>query len=68
MCEASDFRRSERNFTIGQGPKIQGTFSNICIKITNNLKSIEKIRELCKVLQKYLIFGRNYVKNKGYNK
>ena len=29
----SDFSRVERNFTIGQGPKVLGNFSKICIKI-----------------------------------
>ena len=41
----SVFRESERNFTIGQGPKIWGNFSKIWIKINKNVKLIEKIRE-----------------------
>ena len=35
----SDFRWSERNFSIGQGHKILSNFSKICIKINNNLKN-----------------------------
>ena len=34
----SDFSRVERNFTIGQSPKIWGNFSKICIKINKKLK------------------------------
>ena len=42
MFGGSDFSRMERNFTIGQSPKIWGNFSKICIKINKNLKVIEK--------------------------
>ena len=35
----SDFRGSERNFTIGQSPKIRGNFSKICIKINKNVNT-----------------------------
>ena len=34
----SDFSRVERNFTIGQSPKIWGNLSKICIKINKKLK------------------------------
>ena len=33
-----DFSRVERNFTIGQSPKIWGNFSKIGIKINKNLQ------------------------------
>ena len=39
----SDFSRVERNFTIGQSPKMWGIFPKICIKINKKLKNIEKI-------------------------
>ena len=48
----SDFLRVERNFTIGQSPKIWGNFSKICIKINKKLKNIEKIREKMLIFQK----------------
>ena len=48
----SDFSRVERNFTIGQSPKIRGNFSKICIKIKKKLKNIEKIREKMQIFQK----------------
>ena len=32
----SDFSRVERNFTIGQSPKIWGNFSKIWLKINKN--------------------------------
>ena len=35
----SDFSRVERNFTIGQSPKIWGNFSKMCIKINKNLQN-----------------------------
>ena len=39
-CEGgSDFSRVERNYTIGQSPKIWGNFSKICIKINKKLKN-----------------------------
>ena len=41
----SDFSRVERNFTIGQSPKIWGNFSKIYIEINKKLKKYEKIRE-----------------------
>ena len=47
----SDFSRVERNFTIGQSPKIWGN-SKICIKINKKLKNIEKIREKMQFFQK----------------
>ena len=40
MFGGSDFRGSERNFTIGQSPKIYGNFLKICIKI--NMRKFEK--------------------------
>ena len=59
MFGGSDFSRVERNFTIGQSPKIWGNFSKICIKINKKLKNIEKIREKMQIFQKnFLIFGR----------
>ena len=48
----SDFSRVERNFTIGQRPKIRGNFSKIWIKINKKLKNIEKIREKMQIFQK----------------
>ena len=39
----TDFRGSERNFTIGQIPKIWGNFPKICMKINENLlRNLEK--------------------------
>ena len=35
----SDFSRVEGNFTIGQSPKIWGSFSKICIKCNKKLKN-----------------------------
>ena len=35
----SDFSRVERNFTIGQSPKIWNNASKICIKININLQN-----------------------------
>ena len=35
----SDFSRVERNFTIGQSPKIRGNFSKIGIKINKNVQT-----------------------------
>ena len=35
----SDFSRVERNFNIGQSPKIWGNFSKIGIKINKNLQN-----------------------------
>ena len=55
----SNFSRVERNFTIGQSPKIRGNFSKICIKINKKLKNIEKIREKnADFSEKFLNFGR----------
>ena len=39
MFGGTDFGGSERNFTIGQMPKIYGNFSKICIKINKTLKN-----------------------------
>ena len=57
-----DFSRVKRNFTIGQSLKIWGNFSKICIKINKQLKNIEKIREKCKFLRKFINFqvGDNF--------
>ena len=38
MFGGSDFSRVERNFAIGQSPKIWGNFSKICIKINKNVQ------------------------------
>ena len=54
MFGGSDFSRVERNFTIGQSPKIWGNFSKISIKINKNGKIIENIRG------KMHIFGNYY--------
>ena len=43
----SDFSRMERNFTIGQSPKIWGNFSKIGIKINKNLQNyLENSRKM----------------------
>ena len=39
MLGGSDFSRVERNFTIGQSPKIWVNFSKIGIKINKNLQN-----------------------------
>ena len=39
MFGGSDFSMLERNFTIGQSPKIWGHFSKICIKINKYLQN-----------------------------
>ena len=36
----SDFRGSERIFTIGQSTNIWGNFSKICIKINENFETL----------------------------
>ena len=56
MFGGSDFSRVERNFNIGQSPKI---FSKICIKLNKKWKIIEKIREKnANFSENILIFGR----------
>ena len=60
MIEGSDFSRVERNFTIGQSPKIWGNFSNIRIKINKNSKNIrENSRKNANFLENFLIFDHN---------
>ena len=55
----SDFSRVERNFTIGQSPKIWGNFSKICIKIHKKLKKyLENSRKNANFSENFLIFGR----------
>ena len=55
----SHFSMVERNFTIGQSPKIWGNFSKICIKIYKKWKNIEKMPEKMQIFQTiFLIFGR----------
>ena len=43
MFAGSAFLRVERNFTIGQSPKICGNFSNNGIKINKNLQNYLEI-------------------------
>ena len=56
----SDFSRVERNFTIGQSPKIWGNFSKICIKINKKVEKIEKIREKMQIFQKIFFNFRGH--------
>ena len=68
----SDFLRVERNFTIGQSPKIWANFSKIYIKINKKLTNYwENSRTNANLSEIVLIFGRalifNYGKNKEYN-
>ena len=59
MFGGSDFSRVERNFTIGQSPKIWGNFSKICIKINKKLKKIlRKFEKNADFSENFLIFGR----------
>ena len=54
----SDFLESERNFTIGQGPRSWGKFSKMCTKTNKNWKIIKNIREKkCKFFRKLFNFG-----------
>ena len=59
MFGGSDFSRVERNFTIGQSPKIWGNFSKIRIKINKKLKKYgENSRKNANFSENFLIFGR----------
>ena len=60
----SDFSRVERNFTIGQTPKIWGNFSKIGIKINKNLQNYwENSRKMQIFLKIFLNFlaGNNFL-------
>ena len=48
----SDFLRVERNFTIGQIPKIWGNFSKICIKFNKNLPNYWENSRKMQILRK----------------
>ena len=48
----SDFSRVERNFTIGQSPKIWGNFSKICNKINRNLKNYRENSRKMQIFRK----------------
>ena len=51
----SEFSRVERKFTIGQSPKICGTFSKLCIKINLKIeKLLGKFKRKCKFFRKFL--------------
>ena len=67
MFCGSDFRGSDRNFTIGQSPKIWGKFSKICIKIHKNLKKYRENGRKMQIFRKFFIFGWDYGKTKKYN-
>ena len=54
----SDFSRVERNFTIGQIPKIWGDFSKFALKLIKICKIIGNILEKCKFFGNFLIFWR----------
>ena len=59
MFGGPDFSRVERNFTIGQIPKIWGNFSKIGIKINKNVQNDwENSRKNANFLENFLIFGR----------
>ena len=53
---------------LGKALKFRVIFQKYALKLIEIWKTIEKIREKCKVLQKFLIFGRDYWINKEYNK
>ena len=53
----SDFSRVERNFTIGQSPKIWGNFSKMCIKFNKKLKKFwENSRKNANFSRKFFNF------------
>ena len=59
MFGGPDFSRGERNFTIGQSPKIWRNFSKICIKINKKLKEErENSRKNAIFSRKFLIMGK----------
>ena len=53
MFGGSDFSRVERNFTIGQSPKIWGNFSKIFIKIKKKIEQILKKFRKMQIFQKF---------------
>ena len=63
----SDFRGSEQNFTIGQNPKIYGNFSKIWIEINKNLEKLIRNLRKMQIFRNFLVFTRDYGKNKEYN-
>ena len=67
MFAGSDFLGSERNFTIGQSPKIWGIFQKR-IKINKKFKNYcENSRKMQIFSDIFEIFWRDYGKNKEYN-
>ena len=70
MFWGSDFRRLERNFTIGQSPKIWGNFSKICIKIciNKNLEKLERKFEKMQISRKLFNFRAGLWGNAEYNR
>ena len=61
-----DFRVQERNFTIGQSPKIWGNFSKMCSKINKNVKKLlRKLETNRNCPENILIFGREMGKRRN---
>ena len=56
MFGGSDFSRVERNFLIGQSPKIWGNFSKSCIKINKNLHNYCYNSRKCKFFGNFFNF------------
>ena len=61
----SDFRESERNFTIGQSHQIWGNFSKICIKINKNLEILLRRFEKNANFSEFFNFRAGLWENKG---
>ena len=66
-CLDSDFRGSERNFTIGQSPKIWAKFSKICIKINKNVKNYWENPRKLQFSEYFLNFLAAIWENMDYN-
>ena len=61
---ASDFRGSERNFPIGQSPKICGNFFNISITINKYVKYYCEIPKNANISECFISFRTGRWKNK----
>ena len=60
----SDFLRVDRNFIIGQSPKIWGNLSKICIKINKNLQNDWENSRKMQIFSEYFfnfLSGNNFL-------
>ena len=60
MFGESDFSRVERNFTIGQSPKIWGNYSKIRIKINKYLQNCWENSRKMQIFRKFFNFLAGY--------